>query len=126
MHLYTTLQHKIGLKADACWGEGTLGSKIRLVSLMQCGIIPISKNSCTASQTRVPILCQVALKKPLLYPSSPGDLKLGMEDMACLISDAVNGLHKVTCGSSVKQEPCEMMSKSIVLLGPTVWPRNCL
>ena len=68
----------------------------------------------------------MALKKPLLYPSGAGELNLGMEDTTCLISDAVNDLHKETCCSNLKQEPREMMNKSIVLLRPTIWPRNSL
>jgi len=48
-----------------------------------------------AEQTNGPTTPYAILKKPLPYPSSPGDLKLGIEKNASLMSLLLKGLHSL-------------------------------
>ena len=61
------------------------------------GRCEVRKKCCTAEQTKGPVEGHVALKKPLVKPSGPGDLRLGMEKIASRISASVKGAHKLCC-----------------------------
>jgi len=60
-----------------------------------------------------PVALQEDLKKPLLNPSGPGDLWLGIEKKASLMSKSENGLQMSICCSWDKISPWDMMDASI-------------
>ena len=111
MHLYMTLQHEIGLNSLAFVGLGTFGSKISFVSPRKLGIVLVEKKCWITSLTNSLVIGQVALKKPLLNPSGPGDFVLGIENIADLIFWSVKGAHSFICCSTVRVLP------SLITLG---------
>ena len=60
------------------------------VALIKLGMTPVWKNSWMAEHTNDPIVPHAALKNPLLNPSGPGDLKLGIEKKASSMSLLLN------------------------------------
>ena len=116
IHLYSTLQHDIGLKSWAFCGCAIFSNKISLVCPKKLGRCPFEKNSFTAEHTSPPISSQQALKKPLLYPSGPGDLWLGMEKSTFLISASSKGLQRDIYWSVSNEGPISMMFVSMTAL----------
>ena len=95
----------MGLKSVASCGWGTFGKVTSFVALMNLGMMPIVKNSLTASHISGPVICQVDLKNPLLYPSGPRDLLLGVENKASVMSFSRKILHISICSVAMRTEP---------------------
>ena len=85
-HLYITMQQEMGLKSEAIVGWFTFGNTTSLVALMELGIWPILKKSLTVAEIIGPIMVHACLKKLLLYPLGPGDLRFEIEKMASWMS----------------------------------------
>ena len=126
MHLYNMLQQEIGLKSVADWGLGTLGRTMSLVALIKPGMSPVWKNSWMAEHTSGPTVPHAALKNPLLCPSDPGDLKLGIEKIASLMSLLLNGLHNPIWSSHLSVRPRCITCVFMLFLVPCYLPSRFL
>ncbi|KAJ0436322.1 hypothetical protein HanIR_Chr15g0728571 [Helianthus annuus] len=92
IHLYTTLQHAIGLKSETFRGVSSFGTRAITVALTSLSNLPLWKKSLIALHTSGPTIFQAALKNFEEKPSGPGAFRSSILNIASFISSDVTAL----------------------------------